>query len=147
MDEIQNINPAVTETLPVNKKDRLEKWSEIVKISKTSNLGLLHIEVFGDTQKQVTETSDAILAVLTTKNFSFLGRGQDLDIRIMSGPIVEKNPSISEIIFAAIGGILIGMLISFMWNYYREEMKSRQYFAQIKKNEDQEYTESLKDLN
>ena len=143
LDEVQNINPAVTGILPTDQKDRLEKWSKIVKVGKTSNLGLLHIEVFGDTQKQVSDTSEAILTVLTTKNFSFLGRGQDLDIRVMSGPIAEKNPTLGEIALSIVGGIIIGMLISFMWNYYSEELKSRKYLAQIQKNETQDYLESL----
>jgi capsular polysaccharide biosynthesis protein len=89
-----------------------------VRISKNSNTGILNIDVFGNSQAQVVEISNAILEVLKNKSFLFLGKGQDIDIRVLSGPIYEKNPSLASIGLALIGGFLMGVLLASMWFIY-----------------------------
>lgn len=122
LEELDATKIVSTDFLPQNKLDRLKEWSKIVKISKNSSVGILNIEVFGDNQKQVMEISNAVLAVLTTKNSLFLGQGQNVDIRVMSGPIFEKNPSIANIFLAGFGGVVIGILLSLLWIFYETEL-------------------------
>ncbi len=129
LDEIDSTKLVSGSFLPQNKKDRLDTWNKMVRINKNSNAGILNIQVFGDSQKQVVEVSTAILEVLKTKSFLFLGRGQDIDIRILSGPIYEKNPSLTSIALAVGGGFFVGVLLTLMWVFYRAELsRSRQVF-------------------
>ena len=121
IDEVNATGMVSGTFLPQNKLERLKEWNRIVKVSKNPNTGMVNIRVFGDTQKQVVEISNAILTVLTTKNFLFLGKGQDIDIRILSGPLFEKNPSIGNIFLASFGGFLVGILFMLMWIFYRAE--------------------------
>lgn len=121
LEEVNATGVVSTSFLPTDKLERLEEWNRIVKVSKNSNTGMLNIEVLGDTQNQVLEISNAILTVLTTKSYLFLGKGQDIDIRVLSGPLYEKNPSISSIALASFGGFLVGVLLMLMWIFYRVE--------------------------
>ena len=124
LDEIDSTKLVSGNFLPQDKKERLDEWNRIVKISKNSNAGILNIEVFGNSQKQVVEVSNAILEVLKTKSFLFLGRGQDIDIRVLSGPIYEKNPSLTSIALAVSGGFFVGVLLTLMGVFYRAELDS-----------------------
>lgn len=121
LDELNATGIVSGSFLPQDKKDRLDEWNKIVKISKNSSAGIMTIEVFGNSQKQVTEISNAILAVLQTKSYLFLGKGQDIDIRVLSGPIVEKNPSAISIALAVVGGFLVGALLTLMWIFYQAQ--------------------------
>ena len=121
LEELDATKIVSTSFLPQNKVDRLKEWSKVVNISKNSNVGILNIEVFGDNQKQVMEISNAVLTVLTTKNSLFLGQGQNVEIRILSGPIYEKNPSLTSIFLAGFGGLVVGILLSLLWIFYQAE--------------------------
>ena len=145
LDEVNGTNLVNTNFLPGSKLERLKTWEKIVKIKKNPNVGIISIEVLGDSQKQVLDVSNAILNVLSNKYFLFLGKGQDLDIRVLSGPITEKNPTVANIIFAVVGGFLVGSLLSYFWIAYRQE-KIISHFSQIKNSAD-EYSESLNYLD
>lgn len=120
IDEIIKTKKIGEDFLPLNKKERLEEWGKIVKVSRNSELGIIKIEVLGNDQKEALDISNGIIEIFTTKNYLFRGEGS-LDVRVLSGPIVEKNPSFSDIILAMAGGFLLGVLISFAAIYYRRE--------------------------
>lgn len=144
--EIKNTNLVSAAFLPTNKLDALKKWERMVKISRNPNLGIVHVEVFGEDQKQVTDISNAVIQVMTSKNYLFLGSGQNIDVRVLSGPIWEKNPSVGNIILAITSGFVIGFLLALLWIFYRAE----KYEAMLKNKtgdpQSDEYEESLKYL-
>lgn len=146
--EVKNVNAGATAFLPANKLDALKKWESMVKISRNPNLGIVRVEVFGADQKQVTDLSNAIIQVMTTKNFLFLGSGQNLDVRILSGPIWEKNPTIVNIAVTMISGFLVGIVLSLMWIYFRAQGNSEETLKKYRSLENtvDEYEESLKYL-
>jgi len=117
--EVENTKLVSSTFLAGDKIERLKEWENIVKITRNPSLGMIHIEVFTNDQKQGVEISNAIVSVLTNKNFLFLGKGQDLDMRVLNGPIWEKNPSITSIALAVIGGFLVGVLLAIVWVYYK----------------------------
>lgn len=120
LEEVNNAKIISAVFLPNDKLERLRQWEKIVKISRNPNLGMVHLDVFGNDKNQAMEISNAIVVVMTTKNYSFLGKGQDIDVRVMSGPIWEKNPSLANIFLAVMGGVVAGMMLGFMYLYYRE---------------------------
>jgi len=139
LEEVEATGTVSESFLPENKLERLEEWNRIVKVGKNSNTGMVSIQVFGDTQKQVMEISNAILNVLTTKNYLFLGKGQDIDIRILSGPLYEKNPSIANILLASGGGFLVGVILSLMRIFYQAEYGRYRNIISIKDFQEEPY--------
>jgi capsular polysaccharide biosynthesis protein len=113
-------------SLPSDKNDRLKEWQRMVRVRKNSNVGIINIEIFADDQKQANEISEAVLQVISEKNDLFLGRGQKIEIRLLSGPIVEKNPTVSEIAAASLGGFFLGIMIVFAWFFYRHSSDENQ---------------------
>ncbi len=102
-----------------NQAQKLNTWQKTIGIKKNSTAGILSLEVFGDTARQAEDISSGVLDVLINKNSMFLGEKQNLKIQILSGPITEKNPSVSKIILASLAGFLIGMILVFMWAIYK----------------------------
>jgi uncharacterized protein involved in exopolysaccharide biosynthesis len=118
IDEVVKTEKVNSEFLPFNKKDRLDQWKKMVKVNNDPQLGILKVETFGNNQKETLAISEAISQVLTTKNNLFRGDGQNIDVRILSGPILEKNPSFSDIALVMIGGFIAGILLSIFWIIY-----------------------------
>jgi len=134
------------ELLPFNKRKRLDEWSKIVKTRKDSQKGIITVDVFHDSPKKARDISEAIIEVMTEKNYLFRGEGS-LDVRVLSGPIIERNPSLSNIVMAAGGGFALGVLISLIGIYYKEERDSKPLRAVIDKNREyEEYKKSFEYL-
>lgn len=101
--------------LPTNKKDRLEAWAQEVKVQKNLELGMVQVEVLGNDQMEASRISQAIAEVMTQKNILFRGGDEKaVDVRILSGPIVDRNPSVQEMVLVVIGGFLFGSLLTLL---------------------------------
>lgn len=160
IDEAVKTGKVSSEFLPFDKKARLKEWSNIVNVSRNPDLGIISVEVFDNKQNQALAISDAVSNVFITKSNLFLGDKQNIEIKVLSGPIVEKNPSIANIIATAIGGFILGILLCALWIIFKEDRKMKGYFSQPKKSmnsgtqnrmeiggnfmSEEEYKESLK---
>jgi len=121
LEEIKNANLVSTSFLPVGKADRLKEWQKTVRLKKNASVGIITVEVFADSQKQAADISNAVIDVLTNKYSLFLGQGQNVEIRVLSGPIAETNPTITQILLVGFGGFAIGIILAFMLVYYKSE--------------------------
>lgn len=120
IDEMENSGLPVSSFLPEDKIKRLEIWKKSVSITKNPNLGMISIDILGDNRNQLSNTSDTVIDILIKKNYLFLGKGQDLDVRVLNGPIIEKNPSVSQMIAISFGGFVIGILFFLIWAFYKD---------------------------
>ncbi|KKQ14647.1 MAG: hypothetical protein US30_C0001G0100 [Candidatus Moranbacteria bacterium GW2011_GWF2_36_839] len=102
--------------------DKLKAWQKTINIKKNSTVGILSLEIFGNTERQTNDISNGVLDVLINKNSMFLGTNQNLKIQVLSGPIIEKNPSFFQIILASLGGFIVGMILIFMFGIYRSQI-------------------------
>ena len=118
------VNP---EFLPFDKKEKLKNWEKMVRVEQNANLGIISVSVFNDSQRQAAGIAEAVSEVLTTKNNLFRGEGQHIEVRILSGPVVEKNPSLADIIAAAVAGFVFGSFVSVVFIYYKTPGKTKTY--------------------
>lgn len=119
IDEVVKTGKMDSEHLPFNKKDRLDEWSKIIKVDRDTDLGLIRITVLDNDQQTALDISQGVQEVLTTRNFLFRGSGQDVDFRVLSGPIVEKNPTLPNVLLSIVSGFMLGSLISLGFLYRR----------------------------
>lgn len=94
-----------------DKKERLKQWTEMVSVSRGADFGFLNIRVFGDTSRATQRTAKAVTDILTTKTRDFLGETANVEMKILSGPIVERSPTFFELLFAALGGFILGATV------------------------------------
>lgn len=135
LEEIKNTNLVSTNFLSTDKAERLKEWQKIVKLKKNASVGIITVEVFANSQNQAQEISNGIIDVLTNKYSLFLGQGQNIEIRVLSGPIVEKNPTIAQILLVSLAGFSIGVMLTFMLAYYKSEyVKTRTKFETFGRN-------------
>lgn len=100
-------------TLPSERKERLERWRDIVSIKKNFRSNVLMVEVKADTNDEALRLANAVAYVLVERNSLFrTGSVDGVTVRMLSGPIVEENPSFGAILFVTVGGILAGMVIA-----------------------------------
>lgn len=109
---------------PVNKKDRMDVWSKTLTVQKNSELGFVHISVSGKTDREVTKTAQAVIEVLDKKQDMLFGNtGNAVSIRLLSGPIIEQNPSGTWLTLVLLASILLGYFSVFSFRFIREELR------------------------
>lgn len=146
------------EFLPFDKKSRLREWNKIISVKRNPEVSMLSVTVYGNNREDTLKISEGITEVLTTKSYLFRGSGQNIDVRVLSGPIVEKNPDLPDIILVMIGGFIVGALISIVWLFYRLQNNISKFVLYTGKNkgesgsittfpEPDEYEESLRYLD
>ena len=102
--------------LPANKKERLDEWRKMVEVEKNLELGVLSVTVKSDNDRDASRVMSAISEVLIERNSLFRsGDDKSVEIRVLSGPILEMQPTLKTILSVIIGGFLSGIfLMSFV---------------------------------
>ena len=101
------------EFLPFDKQKRLATWSKMVTVEKNLELGIISVTVKGDRERDVAKVMEGIAQVLTEKNSLFRGGDEkSVEIRVLSGPILEQSPNIAKIAKVALMAFLAGLFLS-----------------------------------
>jgi capsular polysaccharide biosynthesis protein len=132
--------------LPSDNVAQLKAWQNTVKVTKNSNAGIISIAVYGNSSKDTEDAANAVLDVLVNKHSLFLGDGQNIDVRILSGPIVEKNPTLLQIFLSAAGGFIFGIILVFIFAYYKEESEKDKK-SLPKENREIIFTDQIQEKN
>lgn len=124
---------------PNDNREALKKWKKAVKIERSPSLGIMKIEVYDNNKTASESISQGISEIMINKNHLFRGK-INTEVRVLSGPITEKNPNFSEIAFVVLGGFLIGVFMKILHIYYKFLNKA------FKIKEDEEYLRSLREI-
>lgn len=147
LEEINNSGVNTSSFLPENKIDRLKEWKKTILVSKSANLGIVNVEIYSNNQNLSKDIANAITEVLTNRYFIFLGKGQDLDVRLLNGPLIEKNPTLSQIISIPLAGFIIGsflfVFIGILWQTRKKTRFSFHENTGIISQKDLSETESV----
>lgn len=120
INEAEKLNKFDKSTLSGVGQTRLNAWKNIVHVSHNVNIGSLQVEVLNDDRRQAQNISDAVGSILTQKNTLFHGGKQgDVEIRLITGPIIHQNPSLGEIAIVTVAGFLFGVLLALVLLYFR----------------------------
>jgi capsular polysaccharide biosynthesis protein len=105
-----------SEFLPFDKKERLKTWGKIVSVRKNLELGIISVTVKNNRERDSVRIMDGIAEVLTQKNSLFRGGDEkSVEIRVLSGPINEQNPTLGEILLTIFSGFVAGFLLAGFW--------------------------------
>lgn len=120
IDEVVKTQKVRTEFLPFERSEKLRYWSKLVMVSRNAEVGIFTVDVYSDNQKDALNISQAIADVLTTKNSLFRGDNQNVEVKVLSGPIWRSNPSFSNTVLSVIGGFILGLFLMIMKIYYKQ---------------------------
>ena len=119
--ETGKVSPAL---LPVDKKERLEEWNKMVTVKKNLELGVIEIQVNGDNQKEMSAVMDGVTDVLVSKNTLFRGGApESVQIKTLSGPIVEKVPGVALVAKTIAAGFAAGLLVALLIIFWKNQKK------------------------
>ncbi len=108
--------------LPRDKKMRLKEWSKMLSVKKNPELGLVNISFTGSNEREVSKIAQAVIVVLSEKGNALLGtESEKIRVQLLSGPIVEGNPSSSLLSLITLVGLIIGIFLSFVMRLIKEE--------------------------
>jgi capsular polysaccharide biosynthesis protein len=117
------------ESLPFDKKSRLDQWQKMVHVNKNLELGVIQVSVSGNDQKEITKISEGISDVLINQNSLFRGGNPDsVQIRVLSGPIVEKTPTMETLAKILLSSFAAGFLVSVLYFFAKAEKRKMNLF-------------------
>ncbi len=112
------------EFLPFDKQHRLAQWSKMVAVEKNLELGIIGVTVKGERERDVARIMDGIAQVLIEKNSLFRGGDEkSVEIRVLSGPILEQSPSLTKVIKTVFIAFLAGLFLSAFFIVVRYESR------------------------
>ncbi len=99
--------------LPSDKKDRLDAWEEILTVRNNLELGIISVSVVGQNDRDTARIMSGVAEVLTEKNALFRsGDERSVEIRVLSGPIIEATPTMEKLLLVTGCGFLSGILLA-----------------------------------
>lgn len=102
--------------LPNDKRARLSAWRSMVHVEKNIELGMLAVTVKADTEREASKTMDALSDVLINRNTEFRGGdAKAVEVRVLSGPITDRNPTPKALIMLSVIGFLAGAFVRATW--------------------------------
>lgn len=102
--------------LPTDKRARLSAWRSMVSVEKNIELGMLSVSVKADTEREAGKTMEALSDVLIHRNTEFRGGEEKaVEVRVLSGPITDRNPTPKELFVLAVLGFLAGVFVRATW--------------------------------
>ncbi|KKP67466.1 MAG: hypothetical protein UR66_C0014G0026 [Candidatus Moranbacteria bacterium GW2011_GWE1_35_17] len=139
INELKNTNKISPAYFPLDERESQKKWKKAVEIEKSPNLGIMKVRVYDNNRETAIGISQGISEIMVTKNYLFRGK-VNLDVRVLSGPVTEKNPSIGKILLVVAGGFVLGGILKLIHIYYAFMM------VMFKRDEREEYLNSLKEM-
>ncbi|QQS61392.1 MAG: hypothetical protein IPN70_00445 [Candidatus Moraniibacteriota bacterium] len=139
LNEASRTNYFEREPFSGDERSRLKEWQNTVEVKQRSNAGILEVTVYRDSRNDAIGIAKAISDVLINQNTLFRsGPPESLSIKLISGPIVEQNPTIMQLIFGSIAGMILGIAIFFIRIWYKQEVDTTDYsvFAPPMKNKE-----------
>ena len=111
--------------LPRDKKSRLDAWAKMLEVKKNPELGFINVTLSGSSEREVSRVSQAVIVVLNEKSGDLFGNsGEKVNVRLLSGPIIESNPTASELSLLVVAGLVFGFFLNFTFRLVREEFRS-----------------------
>lgn len=105
---------------PADELEKLKEWRKSIKVTQRSGAGILEVTVSRRTQSEALGIARAVSDVLIQKNSLFRsGTPESLTIKTISGPIVEQNPTIKQLVVASVSGFILGVAIFLLWRLSR----------------------------
>ncbi|TXH07506.1 MAG: hypothetical protein E6Q06_02485 [Candidatus Moraniibacteriota bacterium] len=102
--------------LPTDKRERLKRWRSMVSIEKNVELGMLSVVVKADTEREAGRVMEALSDVLINRNKEFRGGDEKaVEIRVLSGPIADRNPTPKELLTLSLLGFFAGAFVRAAW--------------------------------
>lgn len=112
------------EFLPFDRKDKLDAWKKMVDVQKNLNLSIIVVTVKSDTERDVNRITAGISQVLVEQNSLFRGGDEkSVEIRILSGPIIERSPSMTKMIEVLVTAFFAGIFVTTLFIVVRYELR------------------------
>ena len=94
---------------PNDEGERLKAWQKSIDVSQKTAAGILEVTVKRPSQAEAKGIAHAVSTVLINENDLFRsGTKESMTIKVISGPIIERNPTLKTLILGSVAGAICG---------------------------------------
>ncbi len=106
-------------------KERRRIWKRRVELSPITQTSLIEVNTYHKDRVSVEQLAQAMIYVLIERGSQYHGGGDQVEIKLIDKPIVSNYPVRPNLILNAIGALLIGLVISFIYVYLKPDNKHK----------------------
>lgn len=137
--ELRNEDSLENFYFSVDENEALSDWKKTIEVERSANLGSMKLRVYDDNKNNALAVAEAVNDILINRNYLFGGK-TSTEVKILTGPIIQKNPDIKSVILVVLGGFVIGFMLNTLYIYLNFVNKI------LKVEEDEEYLRSLREI-
>lgn len=116
------------EFLPFDRSARLATWKRMIIVDKNLQLGILSVTVKGTSERDIARIMEGVTQVLVEQNTLFRGGDEkSVEIRILSGPILERSPTMDKVAKTTLASFFAGIFIAAFMVIVKNETRYRAY--------------------
>jgi capsular polysaccharide biosynthesis protein len=112
-------DPELSKVLPIDREERMKKWSKMIETSLNVELGMIHFKTLSSDRDQVEKMSKTVAAVLAQNNNLFISENQKIEVRMINSPMIKSNPGTGMLVLAVVFSFLVGVLLVFVFSFYK----------------------------
>lgn len=137
--ELKNEESLESFYFSVDEAEALDDWKKTIQVERSANLGSMKVRVYDDNKSNALALAESVNNILVNRNYLFGGKS-GVEVKILSGPIIQKNPDIKSVILVVLGGFIIGFMLNVLYLYLNFLNRI------LKVEEDEEYLKSLREI-
>lgn len=120
---------------PAEEKELRTAWQKKLKSTVSPETSLLRVDVFDKDKKEADKIASAIGYVLVNESADYHGGGQDVVIKVVNEPLASDYPVKPNIILNTLTGLVVGLILSLGWVFYRTHQEVKKLITEVEKVE------------
>jgi len=118
IDDVKNSSLDIKWNFSSSSEKRKKEWAKEIDIKKINNTGILEIKVLDRSKAEAKKISEAIANNFINNGKKYHGGGDNVEIKLIDGPIVSDFQASPNILLNIIFAFAIGLIGSLSWAYY-----------------------------
>jgi len=118
IEDVKNSSPDIKWNFSSSSEKRKKEWEKEIDIKKINNTGILEIKVLDRSKAEAKKISEAITNNFINNGKKYHGGGDNVEIKLIDGPIVSDFQASPNILLNIIFAFAIGLIGSLSWAYY-----------------------------
>ncbi len=121
VDDVKNSPAQIQWNFSSDLEKRKKEWAKEVKVRTVNNTGIVEVEVLDSSRIQAKKISEAIAANFINNGQKYHGGGDNVEVKLIDGPIVSNSPAFPNILLNIAVALLIGFIGALSWFYLKED--------------------------
>jgi len=117
---------------PTDENDLRKAWQKKITTQVFPETSILSVNIYDKNKREANRIASAVAYVLVNDSAEYIGAGSEVSIKVVNEPLVSNSPVRPNIVLNLLGGLVIGLVLSLGWIFYRSLQNVESLNSEIK---------------